>query len=120
MTPQEAAEASIREEVTFLRTLTERNAAAGQPVPDVARHEESLRAQAAAFFALLRDYVGLTVQAARELASERQERLCHHPTSGHRADLSSRRVHVLILDGAVTAAARDEPHWWPAAERRRW
>lgn len=109
MTPAEAAEAHIAETLRLAEGV-----AWGSP--DVAysgaeAYAASVRAQAEAFLRSVDEYVGLSVAAAQALARDRNDKLCLHPTTGHRADLCSRRVHVLVEDDTIAAAALDRPSW---------
>ncbi|MCW2605502.1 MAG: hypothetical protein JWO60_195 [Frankiales bacterium] len=109
MTPEEAADAHVAETLALAEAV-----AWGEPGVAFDGPEEyaaSERAQAEVFLRRVDEYVGLSLQDAHALAQQRRDRLCPHPVRGHRADLDSRRVHVLVEQDHVVSAALDRPRW---------
>ena len=109
MTPKEATEAYIQETLRLASDIAW--GAEGLAYPGPKEYAAAVRAQAEVFLRSVNEYLGQSLPAAQALARDRQDRLCLHPAQGHRANLDSRRVHVLLEQDVVTHAALDRPHW---------
>lgn len=112
MTPEEAAEAHIAESLLLAEGMDWSSPEVAYSGP--AAYAAAVRARTEPFLRSVEEYIGLSVEAARSLARERADVLCLHPRSGHRANLTSRRVHVLVEHGVITKSALDRPSWLAA------
>ena len=109
MTPNEAAEAHIAETLAAAKDVPWGDE--GVAYDSIEAYAASVRGRTEVFLRSVEEYVGLPWAEAESLAAERGDHLCRHPVSGHRANLSSRRVHVLVEDDVVKAARLDRPGW---------
>jgi hypothetical protein len=109
VTPAQAAEAHIAETLASAREVPWGQD--GVAYASFEAYAASVRARTEVFLRSVEEYVGVDVTDAHALAGRRGDRLCLHPARGHRANLGSRRVHVLVDEGIVTAARLDRPGW---------
>jgi hypothetical protein len=118
---EELAEAWVQERLAIARITFETEPAETRDA-SLRESERLLRGLAWSSFRPTAQYVGLTVDAAQELAAAAAESLCvHRGPTGHRANWEPQRVHVEVgPDELITRARRDRPMWRPLDQPDEW